>query len=339
MNLPTLLADWPFQPAVIAGIGITGFLYWRGVRYATSHGLARYHRWWHSLSFGCGLVVTLLALDSPIDSLVSQFFWIHMVQHELLILLAAPLLLFGEPAMLLWRAVPLGTRRATLLWALRQGWPRRVWDGVAHILGMPRVAWTLFLVVFLTWHLPALYDFALHNQAVHITEHVSFLGVALIFWAQVIPSRPLRLHMSYFQQAFYVGTSAMLMNGLAAVYMYSTSPMYPYYAALPRSIGEISALTDQHIAGAVMDVPGTILFALAICALLVLWLREDERAPASIDTQPYAGFGRWGDEMIAASASAVDGGADGARGEEGTDARREEQLVHIVAASPGSRKP
>lgn len=301
MNIPPLLADWPLQPTVIAGIVITGLLYWRGVAYASHRGLAPHHRWWHSLAFVCGLLVTFIALDSPLDSLVDQFFWAHMVQHELLILVSAPLLLYGEPAMMVWRAVPLGGRRAALGWAFRATLPRRIGQVIARVFGQPRVIWALFLAVFLVWHLPSLYDLALRNESVHIVEHVMFLGAALLFWAQVVPSRPLHRNMSFLMQAVYVGTSAIVMNGLAAVYMYSTAPMYAYYAALPRPPGTMSALVDQHYAGSVMDVPGTILFFMAICALLVLWLREDERAPDRPEVRPSGG--RWGTE---ARASATD---------------------------------
>jgi putative membrane protein len=295
MNLSSLLASWPLQPTVILGVLIGGALYWAGAAYSTRRGLAHRHRWWHSASFYAGLIVVLVALNGPIDALADQLFWAHMLQHELLVLLAAPLLLFGEPLMLMWRAVPLGARRASLEWFMTQRWPRRIWEGVAHIVGTPVVAWALFLAVFLSWHVPALYDLALLNTSVHVLEHVMFLGAALLFWAQVVPSRPLRQRLGYVAQLIYVGTAALVMNFLAAVYMYSTAPMYPYYAELPRASGAMPALVDQHIAGAVMDAPCTILFFLAICTLLLLWLREDERAsstPEPAGARPSGG--RWG---------------------------------------------
>lgn len=283
MNFQALLASWPLEPSILVGIAATGLLYWWGLRYARAHGMARYHRWWHSLAFAGGLLTILAAIESPLDTFADQLFWAHMVQHELLVLVAAPLLLLGAPSMLFWRAVPVGARRATLRWGFRRGWPLRGLEWLAHALTTPRVAWTIFVVVFLGWHLPGLYDLALRYPVVHIMEHICFLAAALLFWAPVIPSPPLRRRMGYIAQALYLGLGTVVMNGLAALYMYSTHPLYPFYVAAE---GSTQALVDQHLAGGVMDVPGTILFFSAICGLLVLWLREDERAPVEERVEP-----------------------------------------------------
>jgi putative membrane protein len=293
MNMQVLLTGWSFEPAVTLGIAAAGLMYWRGVRYAARRGLARRHRWWHSAAFVGGLLVVLIALESPIDTWSDQLFWVHMLQHELLTLVAAPLLLLGAPLMPLWRAVPLAGRRTSLGWALKQGWVIRLGDRLARFLGRPLIAWLLFVLVFNLWHVPALYDLALEHQPIHILEHLLFLGTALLFWAQIIPSRPLRRGLSYLRQALYLGSAAVEMNLIAATFMYSTGPIYPYYAALARPAGTISVVVDQHFAGAVMDVPGTILLFVAICGLLALWLREDERAPAAADPRMYTGAGRW----------------------------------------------
>jgi cytochrome c oxidase assembly factor CtaG len=295
MNIQALLTGWVFEPAVILGIAIAGLMYWRGVRYSAEHGLARRHRWWHSLAFTCGLLVVLIALESPIDTQAGQLFWVHMLQHELLMLVAAPLLLLGAPFLPLWRSIPLRARRTGLSWALKQGWPVRIGTSIAHFFRRPLVAWLLFVLVFSLWHVPALYDLALEQPPIHVLEHGLFLGSALLFWAQIIPSWPVRRRLSYLRQALFLGAAAVEMNLIAAFFMYSTGPIYPYYAALSRPAGAISVVVDQHFAGAVMDVPGTVLLFVAISALLALWLREDERAPAAAaDIRSYAGAGRWG---------------------------------------------
>jgi putative membrane protein len=299
--MQTLLTGWVFEPTVMLGVGIAAVLYVVGTRYSAQHGLARHHYWWQTVAFFSGLLVVVVALASPIDSLSAQLFWVHMLQHELLTMVAAPLLLLGAPLMPLWRALPLGARRSSLSWALKRGWPIRVGDTIAHFLSRPLVAWLLFVTVFSVWHVPALYDLALEQQPVHVLEHGLFLGAALLFWAQVVPSWPLRLRMSYLGQALYLVASALGMNVIAAVFMYSTGPIYPYYATLIRSTGAMSVVVDQHFAGAVMDVPGTILLFGAISALLVLWLRDDERASAAadarVDTRTYTGAGRWSTDM------------------------------------------
>jgi putative membrane protein len=281
MNIPTLLTNWSFEPSVLLGLVLAGGLYALGLRYSAPRGLLPHHRWWHTTAFYAGLLVVLIALESPLDALVDQFFWAHMLQHELLTLAAAPLLVFGAPLMPVWRAVPLGARRVTLGGVFGRPGVSRIVKGLGRALSTPLLAWLLFVGVFTAWHLPWLYDLALDQPPVHILEHVLFLATAVLFWAQVIPSRPLHLRLNYLWRAIYIGTSAMASNLLAAVYMYSVAPIYPYYAALHRPAGMMPALVDQHIAGAVMDVPGTILFFVAILALIALWLREDERASAA----------------------------------------------------------
>lgn len=284
MNIPTLLTQWSFEPSVMLGLLLAGGLYALGLRYSARRGLLPHHRWWHTAAFFGGLFVVFVALESPLDSLVTQLFWVHMLQHELLTLLAAPLLVLGAPLMPLWRAVPLAARRKALGGVFGRTWAARIVTAIGRALGSPVFAWVLFVGVFTAWHLPSLYDLALEQQPVHVLEHLLFLGTAVLFWAQVIPSRPLHLRLNYLWRAVYIGTSAMASNFLAAVYMFSTAPLYPYYADLHRPAGAISTLVDQHIAGAVMDVPGTILFFIAIVALIALWLREDEReAAAEVD--------------------------------------------------------
>lgn len=291
MNLNALLVGLAIQPLVVLGTLLAGVLYAVGLKYAQRRGLASHHAAWQTVAFYGGLLILLIALDGPVAQLSSQFFWEHMLQHELLMLLVAPLLLLGAPLMPLWRVAPLGMRRGLLHWAMVQVWPRRVFEYLGRWLGQPWVAWILYVGVFGIWHEPAFYDLALTQQPLHVLEHLTFLATALLFWAQIVPSPPLRRRMSYLRQAVYVIGSAMAMNGLAALYMYSTAPLYPYYVRLPRPAGMISALVDQHIAGAVMDVPGTVLLFVAACALVALWLREDERTTDE-STRPSAG--RWG---------------------------------------------
>ncbi|HEV7130039.1 MAG TPA: cytochrome c oxidase assembly protein [Ktedonobacterales bacterium] len=308
MPIAQLLDTLAIEPIVVLGIVLAALLYGVGLGYAVRHGLAPHHASWQTVAFYAGLLTMLLALNGPLDQLAHQLFWAHMLQHELLTLLVAPLLLLGAPLMPFWRVVPLGARREMLRWAMARVWPRRVGERVAHWLGQPRVSWVLFIAVFTVWHIPALYDLALTNSSVHGAEHLSFLGAALLFWAQIVPSRPLRRRMRYLPQLVYVAASAMAMNGLAALYMYSTAPLYPYYATLVRPAGTVSALVDQHIAGAVMDVPGTVLFFVAVCALMALWLRDDEHAT---DDPARPSSGRWSARPTSGAASGAAAGAAG----------------------------
>lgn len=277
MNIPAILSSWSIEPAIVAGLAIAAVLYWLGVRYSRRAGLARRLTWWRSAAFAAGLLVVFFALDGPMDAAADTWLTAHMAQHELLVMVAAPLLLFGAPLWPWWRAVPLATRRATLGWAIRHRWPRRIGHALSVALFGPIQGIVFLIAGFSVWHLPALYDAALRNDTVHALEHITFLIVALLFWAQVIPSRPLQPRLGYVMRVVYVGIAGLYSSVMGSAFMFSTAPFYPYYAALARPAGAPSALVDQHIAGSAMDIPGVLIFLVAMCVLLWLWLSEDER--------------------------------------------------------------
>ncbi len=281
MSTSAVLLAWSFQPAVTLGLLITAFLYVRGIRYSRRTGIGRRLAWWQIASFLSGLAIVFIALDSPVDTLSDQWFWMHMIQHELLTLLAAPLLLIGAPGWPMWRAFPASSRRASLGWVLRQRWPRRLWHAISSVILHPWVAWSIYVGMFTVWHIPALYDLALQVEPVHILEHLLFLGTALLFWAQVIPSHPMQPRLSPPMRVVYLGAAGMHSSLMGSLLMYSTGPFYPYYVAVASKAGAMSALVDQHLGGAAMDVPGTIIFFVAISVLLALWLQDDERAGAA----------------------------------------------------------
>lgn len=288
--MPSFFTDWPLDPAVLVGIALAAALYDVGLIYG-SRRLGRRPRSWQVASYYLGLFVLLVALESPLDTLAGARLWAHMLEHELLTMVAAPLLLLGQPLMPLWRAVPLPARRATLGWALRLGWPRRLWHAVGATLLAPIPVLALFVIGFSIWHAPALYDAALAAPVVHALEHATFFGTALLFWAQIIPARPAtRPRLGYVGRTLYLGASGAYSSIVGSIFMFSVAPFYPHYASLPRAAADMSALVDQHLAGAAMDVPGVLIFFVAICALLWLWLGEDQRAAAAESAARPAGI-------------------------------------------------
>jgi cytochrome c oxidase assembly factor CtaG len=230
-----------------------------------------------SIAFWLGLATILLALQSPIEILARQLFWVHMVQHLLLMVVAAPLLALASPWTRLWRALPLGWRRTIarpvfrnprwhpLRWAYRQG-------------SRPGVTWVLGAANLWLWHVPGLYDLTLRNHLVHHLEHGLFLGLGIAFWAQVIDQVPFHARLGPLARATYVFLAMVASWGLAAVLSFATSPFYAYLL-LPSRPGGISALTDQQLGGGIMWVPGAIPYSIAFIALLFRWLAdEDARA-------------------------------------------------------------
>lgn len=285
-TLGAMLANWSIDPLVVVGLIITGVLYWAGYRYALRTGIERRHlTWWRTALFILALLVIFFTLNSPLDTLADSLVYAHMIQHELLTMVAAPLLLFSQPFMLIWRGVPLGARRATLKWMAGARWPLRTLEAIFGFWRKPVVSWLAFTVLFSAWHLPWLYDAATENDAIHALEHMCFLVTAVFFWSQIIPSLPFKPRLSYPKQALYFALAAMWGNIMGFAFMFSTTPIYPYYAALPRAAGAISAVTDIHLAGGVMDAADTALFLSAIIIALALWLRDDERRQATVDAQ------------------------------------------------------
>lgn len=278
MALSDVLNSFLITPSVLVGVLLLGALYAIGVRYMRRQGLDRHIRGWRIAAFYLGLLTLLVAVDSPFDGLADVLLWAHMLQHVVLVLVVAPLLLLGEPLMPVWRAVPRSARRASLGWVVRQGWPRRVWHAVSSRVFRPVPVLLLFVMDFTVWHIPSLYDLALANETIHGLEHMTFIGVALLLWAQVIPSRPLHPRLNLVGRIVYVVVVAMYSNVMGSIFIFSTQPFYPYYTHLVRSAGAPSALVDQHLAGTAMDIPGMMIFFLAICILLWVWMDQDEHA-------------------------------------------------------------
>lgn len=274
--MPAASLGWPAPPTAMVGVCIASALYWRGLRYCRSRGPTHDVTPWRIAAFGGGLALILVALSSPVDGWSDRLFWAHMVQHQLLIMGAAPLLLLGQPAFVLWRGVPIEGRRAVLTWALRHRWSRQLWRP-ARWLGAPLPVWLIFTATLWAWHDPPLYELALRWQGVHDLEHLMFLGTALLFWAQVIPSRLLRPRLSYIPRVLFLATSALQGNLLGAVFMLAQSPIYGFYATQPRPAGTISAVADQHLAGFAMDAPGLMIYGGAMVILLARWLQADEQ--------------------------------------------------------------
>ena len=268
-----VLAYWPFEPVVLIGVELAGVLYVIG-----GLGLSRSRQGsagrWRELAFWLGLLTILVALQSPIDILARQLFWVHMVQHLLLMVVAAPLLALASPWTRMWRALPLRLRRAVARPLFLQ--PRLAWlRAVYHQVSRPSVIWVLAAANLWLWHLPALYNLTLSNHLVHHLEHTLFLVLGIAFWAQLIDQRPFRAPLGTLERAGYVFLAMVQSWGLAGVLSFATVPFYSY-ALLPSRPGGISALTDQQLAGGMMWVPGAITYSIALIVFLFRWLAEED---------------------------------------------------------------
>jgi putative membrane protein len=214
-------------------------------------------------AFIASLATIVVALSSPIDNAADQLLWVHMAQHVLLLLVAPPLFVLGAPWMPLWLGLPLRVRRP-LARALVRSRPARPLRAAVAAIATPPGAFAVFNVDLLVWHVPALYDLTLRNQAVHDLEHALFFVTGILFWAQLLPSWPLHRRLDFAGRLVYTLLASLPSWLLAVVLAFYPTPLYSVYADLSHRPGGISALGDQRLAAGVMWVPGSIPFALAI---------------------------------------------------------------------------
>src|SRR6202162_4101397 len=273
---------WPIEPWVLLGIEVTAILYLWGARNrvvpSPARGGGQGGGWgpsrWRAVAFWSGLGTILLALDTPIEALARQLCWAHMTQHLLLIMVAAPLLVVGAPWMQIWRGLPLSIRRPLARTAVRHpalAGLRRAFAWSSAPVG----AFVLSTANLWFWHWPSAYDLTLRNHTVHHLEHGLFLGLGILFWAQVIDQHPFHARLSQFNRVVYVFSGTITSCALAAVLAFATAPFYSY-AALPSRPGGISALTDQQFGAGIMWVPGSITYSIVFIACLYLWFREED---------------------------------------------------------------
>jgi putative membrane protein len=274
MLWPAVL-DWSFEPVPIVGTATAAYLYWRGRRVASA-ALGRSAQWDNGdLAFTLGLGALLLALVSPIAFFDVTLQWDHMLQHVLLLVVAPPLILLGDPFRVAWAGYLAAQGRAT---SIAETWPARV---MRLLHSGPRAA-TLVVLAFsinlLFWHLPPVYNATLRLDSMHDLEHTLFLGLGLLFWDQVISPADAPARLTVAGRAMVVFAGMMVSWGLAVVIGYASHPLYAY----PAPTGGFSLLADQEIAAGVMWVPGSVPFLAALIYLGALWFDLDERKAAAM---------------------------------------------------------
>lgn len=228
-----------------------------------------------AVSFYAGLATILIALSPPVDGPADQLFWAHMIQHLLLLNVAAPLIALGRPWMSMWRSLPLGWRRTLARTVVRS-------PGLAPVRALfgavtrPVGAWLSFTLSLLFWHLPGPYDLTLRDNTVHILEHTSFLLFGVVFWTQVTASPRARAALSSAGRIIYLAAAMVANIGLSMYLAFAQHPLYAPYAELAHRPGGISALADQQIGAGLMWTAGDMPFAIAIALLVHRWLAEDD---------------------------------------------------------------
>jgi cytochrome c oxidase assembly factor CtaG len=198
-----------------------------------------------------------------------------MIQHLLLLVVMAPLLVAAVPLLPLWLGLP-GWAREFMKMAAKPKALRPFYGlvhRVGHLLRQPAVSCALLIAGTWVWHWPALYDLALTNEVIHDwCEHLTFLAVSVLFWTQVIPSPPLRPRLGYFGSIGCLGAAIAQNVVLAVLLGFSPAPLYAPYAHLAAIQGGLPALQDQQLGAGIMWTFGDVPFVIAIFVLVQRWL-------------------------------------------------------------------
>jgi putative membrane protein len=248
---------WTFEPWVIALVVLSTVLYVKGLRNLWRHaGRGRGISWARALFFALGTASLVVALISPLDPLGSRYFSAHMVQHEMLMLVTAPLMVLARPlAAWAWAFSP--ARRRGIGVALRTRW----WSATWRFITDPLAAWTAHALALWVWHVPALFEAAVGHEGIHALQHASFLATALLFWWAVL-GRDARSRQGSGAALAYLFTTMLHTSALGALLTLAETPWYPRYG-----------LADQQLGGLLMWVPGAAAYIAAALMIVARLLR------------------------------------------------------------------
>jgi len=216
-----------------------------------------------------GLLVFYLAVGSPLDQIGERFlFSAHMLQHMLIVNLAAPLVLTGMP-----------------VWLLDCLIDRPVVRPLVRRLTAPVVAAVVYALCLSIWHVPAAYDAALRDKLLHVVQHLMFFAAALVLWWPLVSPSQAAPRRSPGVQVLYVVGMGALQFPLVAFLNFSRESLYPTYAFAPRLVN-LTPQEDQVLGGAIMGIGGMFLSFGLISWSFYRWHRQSERDASVPPTKP-----------------------------------------------------
>ncbi len=259
--------SWTFTPIVIAALGLAAWLYMRAYRRAAAKSSAIGAGHW--IPYMCGLLVLAVALLSPLDPIGDRYLLsAHMAQHVLLSDIAPALLVLGLRRPLL----PLGLSRQALLAVA----PRGRFGRVLALLTSPWIAIPLWATATWVWAIPSVFDFAAQHSTVHAFEHATLFYTGLALWWLIIDPLPRARMRPGGERLALLGFSRLASAAICVPLTWLARTQYPLYADAPRAFG-LSAINDQHLAGAGMCFIEFLVFGIAFAAVFISMLGRDER--------------------------------------------------------------
>jgi len=278
-----VIDNWSFDPFVIV-VAVVVLLHELGLANLRRRSVPERtkSRRLRSFYFYGGLALLLVAVVSPIDYWADDYFFVHMIEHILIMFFAPILIVAGAPWLPLLHSLPVGPRRR-LLRAVLLGPSSPVLRSVGRFLSNPWTALVAFNLVMVIWHVPALFDAAAENQFVHIwLMHASFFITGIMFWLQIIPSYPFRLRTSPLWQIGAIVSTNVVMFVLAmTMSLFSATSWYSVYAHVPGVT--LSPYADQQIGAAILWICGDFWALPALIIVIRRALEDKEGFSLSVD--------------------------------------------------------
>jgi cytochrome c oxidase assembly factor CtaG len=264
-----LLRSWEPAPVPWLALVLIGVVYIVTARQVTRRTPGRPWETYRTCCFGAGLAVTAFALVGPPGAWDDVFFYAHMTQHILLTMLAAPLLVLGDPVLLAMRGASHDVRRRWFVPCLR--------SRVVHTLTHPVVGWAFFVGVMAVTHLPWVYDTFLEHQVLHdYVEHPLYLVSGLVFFQPLLVPTVGTRHVRHWVRLVSLFT-VMIPMAMLGFFIFATPRLaYPFYAHVSRPFGP-AALADQHLAGVLMWSTSMVLSVAWLVVAGSNWLQAEER--------------------------------------------------------------
>jgi putative membrane protein len=266
-----VLGTWTFDPWVVICLSISAIVYIVGVQklWASSKrgsGISV----WSAAAFAAGWVSLVIALISPVHAWGEVLFSAHMTQHEILMLISAPLMVLGRPMIAAMWAMPMSWR-GEVGSIVNLPSIKRPWRFITH----PGVAWAIHAAALWIWHIPYLFQATITSELVHAFQHISFFGSAVLFWwAMVNESRGLA---SYGAGILYLFTTSIHSGLLGAFLTFTHRVLYPVYEGSTAQWG-LTPIEDQQLGGLIMWVPASLVYIAAALFMFVGWLRASENS-------------------------------------------------------------
>jgi putative membrane protein len=269
-----IFAEWTPPVFLTTTVILTALVYVRGW-FAIRRTRPALFPAWRLAAFLLGLATIWISIGSPLDGFADALLSAHMVEHLLLMSFVPPLLLLGYPVVPLLRGLPRGFTVRLLGPLLRLEALRRV----GHFLTMPLVAWLAMNLIFLGWHVPAAYDFALEHEHWHEFEHICFLGSSILFWWPLVRPWPTSTRTVGWFALPYLIMADIVNTALSAFLAFCGQPVYGYYLREPNPF-HISPLSDQMLGSVIMWVVGSLVFLIPAVIVTIHLVQRGTRLRA-----------------------------------------------------------